>query len=411
MQMGAPSTAPNAASLPYAVRLKGGALAWTVASSLLLIVIPSGFFTIGLRVEPRGSPAILVAGVAMLVLAALGIYRLWRLKDPQLQLFAQRLERPGPTGVRVLQRSEIAGVTRTIYSRSGSYFKIVPQPGFGEAIALPASVRSDPVLSAWLSGYPDPDAVAAAADKASILADSRYGDTQGARAAMLARAKRIVIAFSIACAAVGAAIGFLNPPPFAALGLAVACIGAGLLLVSRFDGLVAWIPHAGVRPSPLAALIPAAVLAFRGLRVHLLGAGPIILVAAALGLAAAVLCFQRLSAAVKPVQISIATGLFAAFLAYGATAYVDALPLAPPSHAFVVEVQDKSISHGRSNSYYLHLAAWGDHAPGKVRVSSRLYGQVSVGSTVCLDEYRGDLGVPWFDLKPCTLAPEAPPRG
>ncbi len=235
-----------------------------------------------------------------------------------------------------------------------------------------------------------------------MLADQRYGDTEGARAARLRLARRMVLWFSIACTAVAAGVGLLNPPPVAAVGLAVACLGAGLLLLTRFDGLVVWMPRAGVRPSPLTAVLPAGVLAFRGLvTVHLMTPVPLMVAAAVVGLAAAALTYQRLTGAVRPAQVSVAAGVFAGLLAYGAAAYLDALPAGPPSRSYAVTVTDKQVSHGRSTSYDLSLAAWGDRPPGRVQVSSSLYRALDIGSTVCIDQYAGDLGIPWFEVGLC----------
>ena len=401
-----PPRASNAASLPYAVRLQGWSLAGTVIVHGLLVAAP----LVVILSEGLASDPFRLAIQAVLVLV--GVYaalRLWRLKDPELQLFTDRLERPGLTSTRVLYRSDIAGVSRTISTRSGSYFNIVPQPGQGDPIQLTGSLRDDPVFAEWLSGLPDPSALAAAADRASVLADERYGQSERERANRLRLATGIVIGFSVACAAAGAAVGFLNPPPLASLGLAIACIGGGLLLTSLFNGLIVWLPRSGVRPSAVAALIPAAALALRGLlTIHLLNTGPLMIAAAVIGVAAGLLAFQRPTASAQRAQGALAAGVAMAFLSYGAAAYVDALPNHAPAHVYVVAVEGKSISRGRSTSYDLALAPWGDQPGREVSVSSDLYGQVDIGGDVCVARHPGDLGIPWFDIGICAVSPPSP---
>ena len=403
--MGFPATAPKAASFPYSVRLSGWTLAWTAIGSGLLVAAPLLLVLSGAL--PSGPFRIAIEAVLAIV-AMFGAARLWRLKDPELQLFADRLERPGLVSTRVLYRSDIAGVSRTISTRSGSYFNIVPQPGQGDPIPLNGSLRDDPVFADWLRGLPDPDALASAADRASVLADDRYGQTERDRAKRLQLATRIVLGFSIACAAAGAAVGFLNPPPLASLGVAVVCIGGGLLLTSLFNGLIVWAPRPGVRPTPVAALIPAAALSLRGLfTVHLIQTEPLMIAAGVIGVIAALVAFQRRSASARRAQTAVAIGVAMAFLSYGAGAYLDALSISAPSHVYVVTVQGKSISHGRSTSYYLALAPWGDQPAKEVSVPPTLYGQVDVGADVCIAQYAGDLGIPRFDIALCAVSQPA----
>ena len=403
--MGFPATAPNAASLPYSVRLRGWTLAWTAIGSSVLVAAPVFLvFENGLP----SSPFRMVLEAVLVLVAIFGASRLWRLKGPELQLFADRLERPGLVSTRVLYRSDIAGVSRTISTRSGSYFNIVPQPGQGDVIQLTGSLRDDPVFAEWLRGLPDPDALASAADRASVLADDRYGQTERDRAKRLQLATRIVLGFSIACAAAGAAVGFLNPPPLAAFGVAIVCIGGGLLLTSLFNGLIVWAPRTGVRPSPLAALIPAAALALRGLlTVHLLQTGPLMIAAGVIGVITALAAFQWRSASARRAQSAVAIGVAMAVLSYGAGAYLDALSANAPNHVYVVTVQGKSVSHGRSTSYHLALAPWGDQPAMEISVPPALYGQVDVGADVCIAQYAGDLGISRFDIALCAVSQPA----
>ena len=399
---GFPAVAPNASKLPYDVRLKHWRLAGAVALNLLGLVAASAVAVRTLMAGPPRSAAQTFIDLSILGLAVFCGLRLIRFKDPELRLFADRLVRPGLFSSRELSRSDIAGVSKTFSSRSGSYFNIVPQPGRGDILSLAASLRDDPVFAEWLSGAPDPAGVAKAADRASVLADYRYGANERERAARLVLANRAVIGLSVACAAAAAWIGFFNPPALVSLGLAAACIIAAYALVTAFHGLVVWLPSGGVRPSPLAALIPAGALSLRGIfTIHLLATDPLMIAAGVVGTGAALASYQWRNASISRLHVHLVVGGFAAVLAYGAGAYLDALSTKSPVGSYVVAVQDKSVSRGRSTSYYLDLAPWGDQPARSVRVSSALYDQVDVGSNVCIDRYRGDLRVPWFNVGLC----------
>ena len=397
-----PAVAPNASKLPYDVRLKGWPLAWAVIANGLGVAFAAFAAVVSIDPAPTRWTHPWLFDIPLFAVAALCGLRLWRLKDPEIQLFPDRLVRPGLIGSRELYRSDIAGVSKTISSRYGSYFYIAPRPGHGERFSLPASLRQDPVLAEWLSGAPDPAAVARAADRASVLADDRYGASERERAARLVLANRVIIGFSVACTAAAAWIGFFDPPALLSLGVAGACLVAAYALVVVFQGLVVWLPSGGVRPSPLAALIPAAALSLRGiLTIHLLTTDPLMIAAAVVGAGTALAAHQWRSPSTSPLGFPLAAGGLAAVFAYGAGAYLDALSTKSPVGSYVVTLEDKSVSHGRSTTYYLDLAPWGDQPARSVQVSSALYDQVDVGSNICIDRYRGDLGVPWFDVGKC----------
>ena len=401
--MGFPATAPNASRLPYAIRTAGWSLAGVVllcglglAGSLLLFVAflghGHGFSINSLLIQLA---ALGVGGVCAL--------RLWRLKEPEVELYPDRLVRPGLFSSVVLDRTDIAGVSQTFTSRSGSYFNIVPVPGRGQSLSFNGRLRSDPVFAEWLSGAPDPAVVARAADRASVLADDRYGLTESARSTRLRWANAIAIAFSVICTGVALWVGLLAPTPQLSLVAALASASLAFALAAASNGLIViWRTHPGVRPTALAGFLPLAVIAFRGLvSVHLAAPEPLVVGAAIVGIGATLFLVQHPFAASRGIQSAFALGVFAALLAYGAGAFVDALSVDHPDHSYVVTVQGKHQSHGRSTTYYLDLDPWGDQPAKAVSVSSRLYNSVVAGSAVCIDHYTGDLRLAWFNVGLC----------
>ncbi len=400
--MAFPAVAPNASKLPYALRPKGWRLVGSIAGHGLMLAMGLGLTAVLVKGARPASTGQALVALAFLGLGAYGVYRLWRLKDPEVELFPDRLVRPGLFSPTVLYRSDIEGVSRTYTTRSGSYFNVVAAPGRGRTLTFAGSLRNDPIFADWLSGAPDPTVVEKEADRASVLADDSYGATSAERANRLAWATRITVGFSVACAAVALWLGFFYTPPPIALGVVAACLAAAYALVAAFKGLVIWLPRVGVRPTVMAAPLPAAALAMRGvLTVHLLTVDPLLIAAMVAGVGVAVLLAQRTTTSAPRLQSALAVGAFAALLAYGGGAYLDAVSVGHPDQSYVVEVQDKHESHGRSTSYYLQLASWGDQPAKSVEVSSALYDSVEAGSSVCIDHYRGDLRLPWFDIGPC----------
>jgi tetratricopeptide (TPR) repeat protein len=396
-----PSVASNAAGLPYGVRLKGWPLVGMIAFNgfILLVVLIVG---VSLFRDSSGSLRHWWPGLVLAAACVFSAFRLLRLKDPEVVLYPDRLERPGLAAPRVIYRSEIAGVSKTVSSRYGSYFSIVLKPGQGEGLSLAGSLRNDPVFAEWLRGAPDPAAVAAAADRTSVLSDYRYGASEQERSARLDLSRKVVVGFSVLCVAVGAWLLFLYVPPVLALSASTACLVAAAVLVQLFNGLIVWVPAGGVRASPLAALIPIAALAFRGItKVHLVSVEPLMIVAGVGGIAVAIIVSQLRPGSANRLQSSLAIGVFGALAAYGAGAYLDALTVGKPIHSYVVTVEDKHFSSGRSTTYYLDLAAWGDRPAHSVSVPSGFYDETDVGSNVCIDLYRGDLGLPWFNVGRC----------
>ena len=399
-----PAVAPNASQLPYTLRLKGWRLACAIAlnvGGLIFALVP----LVGVLLRTRLGVKTGLLDLILVLTAAFFVVRLWRLKDPELELFPDRVETPGIASPRVLYRSDIAGVGRTITTRYGSYFNIVPRPGHGDGISLSGNLRDDPVFAEWLRGASDPEAVAAAADKARVLADVRYGANESERAARLQWAKRIIIAFSVVCGVAALWIGFLAPPGSIALAVAGGCVAAGYALVTMSDGLIVWRLSTGARPTPIAAFLPAIAVSLRGMvAVDLIDPDPLIIASVVVGVLAAVVLSQRTEPMTHRMRRSLVAGAFAGVFAYGAGAFLDTFADKTPSRSFAVTVEDKHITGGRSTTYDLDLAPWDDQPAREVSVSSEFYDSVDVGGTVCVDRFRGSFRLPWFNVGRC-LAP------
>jgi hypothetical protein len=402
--MGLPAVAPNASKLPYAVRRTGWRLAvWILGNGFMVAF--ALIMAVAMFRDPSSSFATL--GLVYLGVGAMGVFgglRLWRLRDPEVELFPDRLVRQGLFSQVVLYRSDIEGVSQTYTSRYGSYFNIAALPGRGQGVTLDGWIRKDPVVAGWLAGAVDPEVIERQADKASILADDRYGANAFERELRLKWARRIVIGFSAVCVGVALWLGFFDVQRPLALSISMGCLAIAFALVGASQGLIVWRVRSGVRPCPIVGSAPAGALAIRGcLTIHLVNAGPLLIAAGAIGIAACLL--EQGSGRGSGIRTALGTAVVAGFVAFGGGKYIDAVNTGHPDHSYVVTVRDKHESQGRSTTYYLALDAWGDQPADQVDVPSAVYDAVEVGSMVCVDHFRGDLGMPWFNIGLCKTPP------
>jgi hypothetical protein len=64
-----------------------------------------------------------------------------------------------------------------------------------------------------------------------------------------------------------------------------------------------------------------------------------------------------------------------------------------------VGIDGKSISHNRSDSYYLDLSPWGRFIAGKrVQVSHSFYNTVRTGDSVSVYLHPGKWGIGWYEV-------------
>ena len=400
---GFPAFARNPAELPHPVRPKGWALVWRIVQYGFGVVLGLGVASILLLGgAARAAPASMLFALAGASGSLLCVRGLWLLRTPFAVFRDDGVERRGLYGWRRLARSDIAGVGKTLSSRNGAYFLIHPKPGAGGPISFPAYVREDPVVVRWLAGALDPQDEAIKADRAAILADPAYGATQQERAARLEMARRAMVALALAGACGGAWLGFRGP---LSGEMTLLAIGAGLIgavIVVASQGLIVWLPGAKARPSALGALGPLAGLVARAaFTVHLHDATPLMIAAAVVGVAAAGALALRPLAALGGQRAAIGVGVMAGVAAFGAAELIDVAFDRGRPDTYATVVEDKHVSHGRSTTYTLDLAAPAGRGAESVSVGSAAYDRAQTGDTVCVVDHPGAVGAPWFELADC----------
>ena len=406
---GFPTIAPNSLELPYAVRTKGWDLAGAVVlygagviAGLVLVAVIFG--------ERHGTrPGAVLPGLLGGVAAAACAWRLWLVRTPYAVFHSDRLEVRGILGWRSLWRSQIGGVGKTLSSRYGTFFFVYPDPGAGNPIRLNGKLRADNIVASWLAGAPDPEAEAIKADRAGVLADSRYGATETERARRLDLAKKAMLGFNLLCAGAGIWLGLFGELNPISVGLAAAALVVGAVIVATSNGLVVWIGNWKARPGVVGAPAPILGLAAHaGFTVHLLEPGPLTLVAVVVAIAAVGLLLVRSVSPWGGARTTPWIGFIAGLAAYGGPVLLDVAFDTSKSRTFPTVVQAKHVSRGRSTTYYLDLGPWNGRPAGEVSVSSAFYDQTDVGNAVCIAAHDGALRLGWFDVNPCPPGVQAP---
>ena len=398
-----PAIASNFSALPYPVRPRGWPLYGSIAVSIIFVVFAVVMVSVVFLPSSDVSTQ-WTTGLVGAAFAAIFGYRLWNLYKPDVVLYPDRIEKRNLLGRwRSLSRSQIKGVGRTIYSRSGSYFEISPLSPNESAIRLPASARKDPVVAEWLRGAQDPEAAEKAADRAAVLADSRFGATEAERAGKLERARQVVIGFGAISVGLGIWAYVSATPYWLTMGGAVLAPLPAWLIFRWGNGLVLWLGKDKVRPQVgLLSVIPGVALGISA-GIHNRLYDPWILAGACalLGIALGVSWFFTHEQTPTGRTYAIIAGAAVALSVFGLISTGNiALDQSVPK---ITQVQtlEKRVSHGKSTSYYLTLSGWSRHAGDEFDVDYDLYDAIAVGDPVCVTDHPGAIGLPWYQLGLC----------
>ena len=352
------------------------------------------------RSETRNLPAALPA----VMFLGFGVYVLAMVMRSRLIIDGTRIQVQTAFRERSAEIGDIEGF-RTMRSRNGSYIWLKLRQGQG-SITIPSIFDTDGDFAAWLRRVPDLDQ----RDREQILAEIAQQSTLGAtpeeRLNALPTARTWAVFLTVVTVA-AAALLLLAQPFFRSLGVAILVLTpfAAAWLLHHAPLLYAFMKQ---KADPRAELSFVLLIASIGLLIrsgglHFVAIQQLALIALPVALAyfAALASAVRIGAA-RPGAL-IAVALFACFYGYGLTAVTDALGDSTVGGSYRVEVLEKHVSHGRSTSYSLTLAAWGDRQePARVGVSGSTYGAVEIGDQVCIQVHRGNLRVPWYRISACS---------
>jgi hypothetical protein len=352
------------------------------------------------RSETRNLPAALPA----VMFLGFGVYMLAMVVRSRLVIDGSRIQVQTAFRERSAEIGDIEGF-RTIRSRNGSYLWLKLRQGQG-SFTIPPIFDTDGDFAAWMRQVPDLDQHDREQILTEIAQQPALGATPEERLNALPTARTWAVFLTVITLA-AAALLLLGPPFFRPLAVAI-------LVLTPFAA--AWLLHHAPllyaffkqKADPRAELSFVPLIAAFGLLIH---AGGLHFVDIwQLGLIAVPLALAYFAAFASAVRIGavrpgvlIAVAFFACLYSYGLAAVTDALGDSAVAASYRVEVLDKHVSRGRSTSYSLSLAPWGDRQePARVGVSGSTYGAVGIGDQVCIQVHRGNLRVPWYWITACS---------
>ena len=349
-----------------------------------------------------GAPLLIVA----LALGVLGLFMLAYVWRWHLVLNADTIEVHGLFGARRLARAQIAGRRLLTVQCGQRVLQLVPTEGARPLKLSPSYLKTDAVYAAWIDALPDLDALDLQASEAAIESNAELGNTPEERLARLAAARQWARALTLASWAV-AAWGYVYPRPYTLAVLALALLPwVAIVFTARSGGLYRFDTRRNdARPSLAMPLcVPGFVLLMRALQdFGMLDWPRAVCFAAVAALAIGWAALQSDTRA--RAQPAVAVSVLLALCAYGVGVVVTGNDLLDdrPGNDYRVEVLSRYMSRGgRSTSYHLVLAPWGPRRqPQAVSVTRPLYAAVPPGSSVCIHQGPGALGISWYVVRGC----------
>ncbi len=301
------------------------------------------------------------------------------------------------------------------YRTEKDYIFLVPESGKG-ALKISNYVENKDELRAWIEGkYPDVDMLVVEEETKEILADENFGGTTEERQQLLANAKKTATIFNVASTIIIFWL-FIYPKPYQlAWVMALLVAPASLYILWHFKGLVtvndtkksaypSLLPIlflvcllAGVR-----AIIDYDIYLYNNVWKYMVG------VAAALTAATYSIAYTGHQKNINKKPIIFALAALFALYGYGATVFVNCHFDTKPPQVFTEPVTDMRVSHGKSTTYYITTAPWGQYTqPKEMSVAKSLYNSLQSGDSVNIYLRPGQLGIPWYFVERQTII--APP--
>ena len=351
-------------------------------------------------------------GLAALMAPACGvgaaIYLFAMLARAELTLDGDRITVRGAFTEKSADRSEIEGL-HMVRTRNGTYTQLLLRNGRG-SISVHNIYDTDQAWREWLHKVPDLDQRDREKILSDIQQDAELGSSPEARLGALANAKTWAVFLAIVAGAALAAALFANDSVrlTAVLTLTLAPVVA-IFLISRSPMLYAVFRQ---KADPRADMSFVIILSTIGLLVqaggiHFLSITPMLYVATPVAMAFFGVCLMAINRGPSQPGAYIALLMFGGFYGWGFAVASDTLTDHGDTQRYAATVNGKHLSHGRSTSYYLHLAPWGPQAePSQVSVGSRTYYKTEIGDEVCVYLHPGSIHVPWYRVSDCSGAPQ-----
>jgi len=341
--------------------------------------------------------------IGMIILMAIGF------RDAIIGKFVidhDRVYSIGTFANRTLMLSEIRG-----YRENDKYIVIEPVDKKMKRIKISMYFeRTDEILG-WLSdGYPNLDAINFNQEKEAILRYADFGGTEDQRAANLNHAAKIANGVNIVGVLAGGWTLFLPRPYAYAIMASIIMPIIALVIMMNFRGLIRLNQKQGSAFPYVtyAVFAPGLALALRAmLDFNIFDYSRIWIPAVVIGVAYVVIANVvskefGLKSAMDYFTIVVLTTITFAY-GYGAVVVVNCLFDKSVPQVFHAKVLDKRISSGKTTSYYLELAPWGERDEAdEVSVPEDVYDRANINNDVNIYFMEGRFGIPWFEVNTIT---------
>jgi hypothetical protein len=246
----------------------------------------------------------------------------------------------------------------------------------------------------------DLDQQALEEDRVALLQDDTFGITEEDRNDNLKQAVTKAKIVNGAGLLVAAWVWFYPNPYDVAMIVSACVLIAAVVVVRTSGGLIKFgTKKNSSYPSVSAAVILSSLcFAIRGLLdFELYDSGPLWLPMAVVALIMLVVLFPGAQERKNHPAVFVETIIASVAFAYGSVVFYNCYydKSQPAEHN--VAVKSKSISSGKSTTYYLAVTKWGNRGEGEdMTVSKNEYERVNVGDTVAVYLSKGKLGIPWI---------------
>jgi hypothetical protein len=340
-----------------------------------------------------------VMGLMGLILSGIFIYGILSTVYDKVIFTADEIQFVGLFRTKVLKKSSIIS-----YSIIDSYIRLNTATSHNHLISVYYSGYSEAL--GWLAAnYPNLERELYKAEEKEIMADASFGLDKREREQNLAAARRRAKVYNIAAYLLAGFILFYPKPYALVMGLGIAFVPIGLLVVATSKGMIKIDDTLGkVYPTLIAGLITIALCVFlRGLLDFDLVDYTAAILSVLIGTILIGGVFIVLSRDRKHSGggwFAIAALLFFSLpFSYGMVVHLNCYYDGPPVAVTKTEVLKKRSTTGSDPNYYLEVdASVGGYSFEKFEVGWAKYQRVEVGDSVEVLIYPGRLNIAWVDL-------------
>ncbi len=321
----------------------------------------------------------------------------------RIVLHADRFEYQSAILTRVVAKEHIAG-WRIVPTENITALVIEHKDLSVGHLSIGLIYNTDAEFIAWFDGLANLDERDRAEAREEVLSDVSIGESEEARAEALKSAKKLARLVNIA-GIVLSIWGVINPTPYEfSLALLLAAPWVAAVIAFRSRGLIRFDGHRNdIRPNIAVPLIlPGAILSVRAVfDFDVLNWQVPVLAALVVAIGAGFI--QSLLGHKHEWTTGLIIAFFAWFYAFGAVIELNGFHDAAPSRLEKYPVLDKSVSHAKRTTYYLHLAPSRSGAPDldKVQVHRGVYQRIENGELACVRFHTGILAIEWYAVRVC----------